>query len=127
MKNLIMLSLCLSLFSATSAFSANSSTAKAAVKNQQVLTLTIGEEGFVPAMIDAKPGLPTVLNITRTTDGTCAKKIIFPSKKSADGKPLTIEIPLNQMVSVDLGKLEKGELRFGCSMGMMIAGVINTK
>ncbi len=76
------------------------------------------EAGFVPGRIPAKKGVPLILAITRTTDKTCAKEIIFA------GQDAQTELPLGKTVQVNYTPKASGEIRFGCSMGMMISGVL---
>ena len=66
-------------------------------------------------------GKSTILKITRKTDSTCAKQIQIPSQN------IKMDLPLNQVVSINVGKLEKGEIRFGCGMNMMDAGIIHVR
>lgn len=61
------------------------------------------------------------MKTTRKTDETCATEIQVPSKK------ITKKLPLNKTVTVNLGRLEKGEIRFGCGMNMMVGGIISVK
>ena len=90
----------------------------AAAEKAEIVEVSVTAEGFVPSAIDVKPGKSVILNVTRKTDSTCATQIQVPSKK------IKKSLPLNQMVSVDLGKLEKGEIRFGCGMNLMAGGRI---
>ena len=87
----------------------------------QVFNLSVTEEGFQPKTINAKPGTPVTLNVTRKTDKTCATEIQIPFKK------IRRELPLNQTVVIEIGKLKKGEIHFGCGMNMMEAAVIQVK
>ena len=84
------------------------------------INVTVTEKGFEPSQIQAKAGEHVVLNITRKTDTTCAKQVQVPSV-SKDKK---IDLPLNKVVSVDLGELKKGEVKFGCGMSMMVAAQV---
>lgn len=95
----------------------------ALAKDNQKITvdLAVTESGFEPKSIDVKPGSDLVLNVTRKTDVTCAKQIQVPSKN------VKIDLPLNKPVAVALGKLEKGEIKFGCGMSMMESGKILVK
>jgi len=86
--------------------------------NKTVIDLSVTEKGFEPASIDVKPGSDVVLKVTRKTDSTCVKEIHVPSKK------IKTELPLNKLVTVALGKLEKGEVRFTCGMNMVSGQVI---
>jgi len=82
------------------------------------IELAVTENGFEPKSIDVKPGTDVTLKVTRKTDSTCANQVQVPSKK------IKVDLPLNKTVSVTLGKLEKGEIRFGCGMNMMEGGRI---
>ena len=83
--------------------------------------LSVTANGFEPNKIDVPPQKPVTLQVTRTTDDTCATEIQIPSLK------LRKKLPLNKTVSIDLGRLEKGEIRFGCGMNMMDSGMIYVK
>jgi plastocyanin domain-containing protein len=90
------------------------STAQAASPAQsKEIQLQVTEKGFEPRQIDVKPGTDVTLKVTRKTDSTCATAISIPSKK------IKKDLPLNQPVSIALGKLNKGEIRFACGMDMM--------
>lgn len=83
----------------------------------QVIDLKVTEKGFEPEKIEVNAGSDVVLKITRTTDSTCAKAIKISSKN------IKKDLPLNKTVEVDLGKLEKGDIKFACGMDMA-TGVI---
>ena len=82
------------------------------------IAMTVTEEGFVPARVLAKKGQPITLSITRKTDHTCAREIVFEGQ---DGKT---KLPLDQSVDVTYTPKASGELKFGCAMGMMVSGVL---
>jgi plastocyanin domain-containing protein len=102
----------------TIALSALSFFELSAKEQSQIVELAITEKGYEPKEINVKPGVPTILKVTRKTDSTCATQIQVPSKK------IKKDLPLNQIVELNLGKLEKGEVRFGCGMDMMMSGQI---
>lgn len=85
----------------------------------QVIKVEVTKDGFIPNSIAVKPGTEVVLEVTRKTDETCAKDIQVPAK----GIKKT-SLPLGKPVSITLGLLEAGEIKFGCSMGMMESGHI---
>lgn len=91
-----------------------------AASKAQVVELQVTEKGFEPSTVDVKPGTPVTLKITRKTDSTCATQV------KIDAKKITKDLPLNKTVSIDIGKLEKGEIRFGCGMDM-VTGKINVR
>ncbi|AZZ37347.1 cupredoxin domain-containing protein [Bdellovibrio sp. qaytius] len=89
-----------------------------ATKNVEI---SVTSKGFEPNAIDVAPGVPVVLQVTRKTDDTCAQQIQIPSKN------IKVDLPLNKTVKIKLGKLVKGEIRFGCGMNMMDSGKIYVK
>jgi plastocyanin domain-containing protein len=82
------------------------------------VALAVTAAGFEPERIPAKKGQPLTLAITRKTDKTCAREIVFQGQ---DGKT---ELPLNKTVEVTYTPKATGEIKFGCAMGMMISGVL---
>lgn len=92
-----------------------------ATEIEKVISISVTDKGFEPSSINVEPGVPAVLEVTRTTDETCSKQIQIPSKN------IKLDLPLNKTVKIDLGKLEKGEIRFGCGMNMMDSGKIYVK
>lgn len=91
-----------------------------AKEQSQVIDVTVTENGFEPSSIDVKEGQPVILKVTRKTDSTCATEIKIPSKK------MKKDLPLNQTVSIDLGKVKKGEVDFSCGMNM-VKGQVHVK
>jgi plastocyanin domain-containing protein len=83
-----------------------------------VVELKVTEKGFEPSSVDVKPGVPVVLKVTRKTDSTCATQIKIKSKNIKEN------LPLNKPVTIALGKLEKGEIRFACGMDMVSGHVL---
>lgn len=79
----------------------------------QVIEVQVTENGFEPSKIDIKVDAPVVLKVTRKTDSTCATELVMKEKK------IKKELPLNQTVSIELGKLKKGDHSFSCSMNMI--------
>ena len=86
-----------------------------------VVNLSVTEKGFEPNEINVAPNKPVTLMVTRKTDDTCATEIQVPSLK------IKKKLALNKAVKIDLGRLEKGEIRFGCGMNMMESGKIYVK
>ena len=78
-------------------------------------------EGFVPNHIAAKVGQPITLLITRKTDATCAREILFK------GQPGKTELPLGKQVEATFTPQASGEVPFGCAMGMMVGGTLEVK
>jgi plastocyanin domain-containing protein len=87
----------------------------------QNVKITVTDQGFEPKTVNVQAEIPVVLNITRESDLTCAKEIVIPEKK------ISKKLPLHKTVKIALGKLAKGEIRFGCGMNMMEAGQIHVQ
>ena len=82
-----------------------------AVNNRVRVEVT--QRGFVPNEIPAKAGQAITLIVTRTTDQTCAKQIVFADMG------IQKDLPLNQAVEVTVTPRKAGALRFACGMGMV--------
>ncbi len=89
-----------------------------AAGKSQVVDIKVTEKGFEPNSIKVKADEAVILKILRTTDSTCATSIQIPDRK------IKKDLPLNKSVTIALGKLKKGEVRFGCQMNMMDSGTI---
>jgi plastocyanin domain-containing protein len=87
------------------------------VPQEQVVTMEVTDEGFVPAQVKVKANQPVKLVVTRKTARTCAKEIVI--KDLGVNKPL----PLNQPVEITFTPTKRGQVRYACAMDM-IAGVI---
>lgn len=83
-----------------------------------VVAVTVDAKGFTPAALTVTKGQETVARFTRTTDATCAKKIVFPA--------LHIEktLPLNTAVDVPIPTDTAREVAFQCGMGMLKGAVV---
>ncbi len=107
MKNLILVVFCILSF--------QKALAKEAL---QTVPLQVTEKGFEPSEIKVKPGTHVILQVTRKTDKTCATQIVIKQKK------IKTELPLNKEVLVDVGVLQKGDIRFACGMDMLSGHLI---
>jgi plastocyanin len=82
------------------------------------VAVEVTQEGFVPKEIPAKVGQPITLVVTRKTDLTCAKQIIFADLG------VEKELPMNQAVEVTVTPTKPGDLRFACSMDMVAGKLV---
>jgi plastocyanin domain-containing protein len=87
-------------------------------KAPRTVELKVTDKGFEPTPVTVKKGEPLRLHVTRTTDETCAKELIVPDYN------IEKELPLNKAVDIEFTPTKAGKLKYGCSMGMMIAGVL---
>jgi RND family efflux transporter MFP subunit len=80
--------------------------------------IAVTAEGFSPARITVEPGAAVELVFLRTTDGTCAKKVVFPGLK------ITKDLPLNKPVTVSWTPEKSGTVDFVCGMNMFKGAVV---
>jgi plastocyanin domain-containing protein len=84
----------------------------------QVIAVTADERGFTPATVEAEHGSKLTLRFTRTTDATCADKVVFPEAG------IERALPLKQPVDVVVPTDKSRTLAFQCGMGMFNSAVV---
>lgn len=109
MKKIIFTAVLIALFTTVNAAEGN---------KVQSYSLIVTEKGFEPQNLKVKSNTEINLKVTRKTDSTCAREMIIPDKK------IKVSLPLNKEVIVNVGKLNKGEIKFGCAMNMMVSAVM---
>ena len=93
-------------------------TSKAVVAvGDQVIPVTADERGFTPAAVETQHGSKLTLRFTRTTDATCADKVVFPEAG------IEQTLPLNQPTDVVVPTDKARTLAFQCGMGMFKSAV----
>jgi plastocyanin domain-containing protein len=90
----------------------------AADTTQRIISVSVGDEGFQPSRVELKRGQDATLRFTRTSDKTCATKVVFPELK------VEKDLPLNEAVDVKVPTNEPRELAFQCGMGMYKSAVV---
>ena len=88
--------------------------------NEQVIEIKSTAQGFEPNKIDVSSEAPVILKVTRTSDLTCGTEIVIKDKQ------INQKLPLNETVTINLGVLKKGKVKFACAMNM-IKGTLNVK
>lgn len=81
-------------------------------------SLAVTDSGFTPATITIPAGEPVTIVVTRKTDQTCAKEIVFPAQG------IRKALPLNEAVEIALPASPKGEFQYVCGMDMVKGTVI---
>lgn len=82
------------------------------------IEISVTEEGFEPTPIKVKQGQPLLLVVTRKTDATCATTLVLDEAK------ISADLPLNKAVELPFTPSKSGKIKYGCTMGKMIAGVL---
>lgn len=85
---------------------------------ERLIPVSATRIGFVPSRILVSRGERVTLRITRTAETTCAQQIVFP------GFGLTMALPLNSPVEVEVPTGDVGELEFQCGVGMYRGAVV---
>jgi plastocyanin domain-containing protein len=87
-------------------------------KKERRIEISVTDNGFEPTPIKVKKGEPLKLVVTRLTDATCAKKLVLDEAK------ISADLPLNKAVELAFTPTKTGEIKYGCAMGKMVAGVL---
>lgn len=84
----------------------------------QTAKVLVGEQGYEPAKVTLRAGVPVRLTFVRVTDNTCGTEVAFPS--------LNIEraLPLNEPVVIEFTPAKAGDIAFACGMGMLHGTVV---
>ena len=90
------------------------STASADAKVQNV-QIVVNEQGYEPAKVTLRAGVPARL---RTTDKTCGTEVVFPSLN------IKRALPLNEAVQIEFTPAKTGEIAFACGMNMLHGTVV---
>ncbi len=84
----------------------------------QTATILVNEQGYEPATVTLRAGVPARLTFVRTTDKTCATEVVFPSMK------IKKALPLNEPTLVEFTPEKAGDIAFACGMNMLHGTVI---
>jgi cobalt-zinc-cadmium efflux system membrane fusion protein len=87
----------------------------ATVQNVKIM---VNEQGYEPARVTLRAGVPARLTFLRTTDKTCGTEVVFPSLH------IKRALPLNQPVQIELTPSTTGAIAFACGMNMLHGSVV---
>lgn len=82
------------------------------------VNVTADENGFSPSMVKVEKGAPLELVFTRTTEETCANKVVFPELG------VSKELPMNTPASIVIPTGDARLLTFQCGMGMYKSKIV---
>ena len=85
----------------------------------QTAEIAVGAEGYEPASVALRAGIPARLVFTRTTEDSCGTEV----ESEALGISET-QLPLDRPVAVEFTPDEAGRFTFACGMDMMEGTVV---
>jgi len=85
----------------------------AAKPRVQTARIEINAQGYQPANVKLRRGVPALLTFVRTTDATCVREIVLSDFS------VRRELPLNEPVLISFTPRKKGSFTFACGMNMM--------
>jgi RND family efflux transporter MFP subunit len=94
---------------------ASSGSGTASVQSAKIV---VNEQGFEPAKVALRAGMPARLTFVRTTDKTCGTEVVFPSLN------IKRALPLNEPVAIEFTPAKSGEVAFACGMNMFRGTVV---
>lgn len=84
---------------------------------QQTIYVKVNPEGYEPAVVNAKAGLPTTIVFTTKDVNTCILATVIPQL----GK--SVVFPPTGTTRVVVGTLKAGDIPYSCSMGMYLGTI----
>lgn len=96
-------------------FASETVTAKPAV---QTATVTVTENGYEPASLTLKKGVPARITFIRKSAKGCGTEVVFKDYN------IRRALPLNKPIVVALTPNKTGEFTFACGMNMMRGTVV---
>ena len=84
----------------------------------QTAKVVVSEQGFEPAKVTLRAGVPARITFVRTTDKTCGTEVVFPSLD------IKRALPLNEPVVIEFTPAKSGDIAFACGMNMLHGTVI---
>ena len=86
---------------------------KARAAKVQTATVALTENGYEPASLRLRRGVPTRVTFVRRVSDGCAQEVVLPDYG------IKRELPLNEPVTVEFTPARAGSFTFSCGMGMV--------
>lgn len=90
-------------------------------KPAKAFTIEVTDKGFVPSRIEVKAKEWIEITLLRSTDKTCARRIIF---ELGEAETIQHDVPLNQPVTFRTRFERAGIVPFACQMNMITGSVV---
>jgi membrane fusion protein, heavy metal efflux system len=84
----------------------------------QAAKVVVGDQGYDPATVTLRAGVPARVTFVRTSDKTCGTEVLFPSLD------IKRALPLNAPVVIEFTPAKAGEIAFLCGMSMLKGVVV---
>jgi len=84
----------------------------------QAAKVVVSEQGYEPAKVTLRAGVPARVTFVRTTDKTCGTEVVFPSLN------IKRALPLNQPVVIEFTPDKSGDIAFACGMNMLKGAIV---
>ncbi|HKX31403.1 MAG TPA: cupredoxin domain-containing protein, partial [Blastocatellia bacterium] len=84
----------------------------------QTIKVVLDDQGYQPASIELKQGLPARIEFVRRTEGGCGKEILIPEYG------IKRELPVNEPVMIEFTPVRSGEYAFTCGMKMLHGKIV---
>jgi plastocyanin domain-containing protein len=84
----------------------------------QTATVLLTRDGYRPATITVRKGIPVRLTFVRQVEVTCGTEISIPEYN------IKRELPLNEPVAIDFTPTKAGEIGFRCGMDMLRGKIV---
>jgi len=84
----------------------------------RTIEISVTENGFEPTPIKVKKDEALKLVVTRKVEATCAKQLVLDEGK------ISVDLPLNKAVEIAFTPKKAGTIKYGCSMGKMVSGIL---
>ena len=85
---------------------------------ESIINIRVSDGVYTPSYINVEKGRAVTLRFERLDPGPCAEVVRF------DDFGIRVELPLNQVVDVQLTIEAEGEYSFGCEMQMYAGRLI---
>jgi membrane fusion protein, heavy metal efflux system len=84
----------------------------------QTAKVVVNEQGYEPAKVILRAGIPARITFVRTTDKTCGTEVVFPSLS------IRRALPLNEAVVIEFTPAKSGDIAFACGINMLHGTVV---
>jgi cobalt-zinc-cadmium efflux system membrane fusion protein len=95
-----------------------SSIAKRDSETVQTAKVVVTDQGYEPARVTLRAGIPARITFVRTTDKTCGREVVFPSLN------IKRALQLNEPVVIEFTPAKAGDIAFTCGMNMLHGTVV---